>query len=82
MNPAPDYRARREVLLEWLRERGPETANGIATGSLIYQDGMEYRFDLLRSDLRALEKQGKVWRLPGRPARWQHWLAEREEEGS
>jgi hypothetical protein len=75
---------RREGLLRWMRERSEHEGlkashiaqaawtcqwiGGRPTAKMVY--GAKYREARCRDDLKALEAQGYVTRLPGRPARW------------
>lgn len=69
---------RRRALLEWMRQRLREPASGVEVWSRcsLYPLMNTYEQDrkvmaALERDLRILEKEGLVRRLPGRPARWE-----------
>lgn len=63
---------RREKLLEWMAVRPGLTAGEIVEMSGIYWSiGWSDNVGRCRRDLKALEREGKVRRLPGRPARWE-----------
>lgn len=65
---------RREALWTWMYER-PERY-GLTTEEIVdlighpYDKVGHYRYSRCFDDLKALERQGSVVRLPGRPARW------------
>lgn len=62
---------RREMLLEWLQWRSYHTYSSreIVNNFLVY-DYVKHREARCFDDLKVLEAEDRVRRLPGRPARW------------
>lgn len=65
-----DYR--RQRLLDWMHERSTHT--GLTATEIVDVAGVytgHGRYDRCFDDLKALEREGYVDRLPVRPARWE-----------